>query len=89
VNLLISQKDKENLIRKLLQHWIYNSWSNYEHENEYSSNLCPNSEAYSKNWYLDETDCTRTYGLTRNGSSLKLVFVKEDSYSTNIGSYAY
>lgn len=70
--------------------WVHDSGTtNCYDGNEWSSDLCPDPEACSKNCYLDGADYSGTYGITSNGSSLKLAFVTEGSYSTNIGSRVY
>jgi cellulose 1,4-beta-cellobiosidase len=70
--------------------WVHDSGTtNCYDGNEWSSDLCPDPETCSSNCYLDGADYSGTYGITSNGSSLKISFVTEGSYSTNIGSRVY
>jgi cellulose 1,4-beta-cellobiosidase len=57
--------------------------------NECSSSLCPNPKTYLNNCVIDGADYSGTYDITTSGNSLKLVFVKNGSYSTNIKSRVY
>jgi cellulose 1,4-beta-cellobiosidase len=57
--------------------------------NKWDSTLCPDNASCAKNCALDGADYTSTYGVTASGNSLKLTFVTEGQYSTNIGSRLY
>jgi hypothetical protein len=62
------------------------SLTNCYDDNECSSSLCPDPNIYSNNCVIDGADYSGTYGITSSVNSLKLVFVTNGPYSTNIGS---
>jgi hypothetical protein len=57
--------------------------------NECLSSLCPDSKTYSNNCIIDRADYSGTYDITTSENSLKLVFVANGPYSTNIESRVY
>jgi cellulose 1,4-beta-cellobiosidase len=70
--------------------WTHDSsLTNCYDGNEWSSSLCPDPTTCSSNCLIDGADYSGTYGITSSGNSLKLVFVTNGAYSTNIGSRVY
>jgi cellulose 1,4-beta-cellobiosidase len=69
--------------------WLHHDGKNCYDGNEWVSDYASDPETCSNNCNVDGADYSGTYGITGNGSSLKLSFVTEGSYSTNIGSRVF
>ncbi|MCJ1440425.1 MAG: hypothetical protein MMC23_000908 [Stictis urceolatum] len=57
--------------------------------NEWDATLCPDDATCAQNCALEGADYEATYGAVASGNSLKLQFVKQGAYATNIGSRLY
>lgn len=57
--------------------------------NEWDTSICPDPVTCATKCALDGADYSGTYGITSDGTTLKLGFVTHGPYSTNIGSRVY
>jgi len=57
--------------------------------NEWDTSICPDPVTCAQKCAIDGADYPGTYGVTSDGTTLKLGFVTHGPYSTNIGSRMY
>lgn len=71
--------------------WVHDvsSSTNCYTGNTWDTTLCPNDATCATNCALEGADYQATYGATASGNSLKLQFVTQGAYATNIGSRLY
>ncbi|KAF2842751.1 glycoside hydrolase family 7 protein [Patellaria atrata CBS 101060] len=71
--------------------WLHTKegYTNCYTDNEWNSTICSDNAACATSCALDGADYTGTYGINAGSNSLKLTFVTEGQYSTNIGSRTY
>lgn len=74
--------------------WLHNvgGYQNCYSGNKWDSNYCPDNVSCAKNCALDgvpQSDWQNTYGVTSDGTSLKLGFVTQGQYAKNVGSRTY
>lgn len=71
--------------------WVHdkNGYSNCYTGNEWNTTLCKTNSECVANCALEGGDYQKTYGIQASGDSLKLTFVTEGEYATNIGSRVY
>ncbi|KAF2499033.1 1,4-beta-D-glucan cellobiohydrolase-like protein, partial [Lophium mytilinum] len=71
--------------------WVHvkDGYTNCYTGNEWNATACPDDKTCAANCAVDGADYTATYGVQASGNSLKLTFVTDGSYSTNIGSRLY
>jgi len=74
--------------------WLHNvgGYSNCYTGASWDSGYCPDDVSCAANCALDgvpESDWSGTYGVTSDGSALKLGFVTSGAYAKNVGSRTY
>jgi len=68
---------------------VVGGYTNCYTGNEWNATVCTNNQACAKNCAIEGADYTKTYGITASGDSLKLNFVTEHEYGTNLGGRTY
>jgi cellulose 1,4-beta-cellobiosidase len=71
--------------------WVHdkNGYTNCYTGNTWDSTLCPDNQSCAENCAIDGADYSATYGVTASGNSLRLKFITNGQYATNIGSRLY